>query len=211
MFSKTLKAFFLYALFIINGIIGMRVNLQNNIINAFDLLIQQTGLYIAPIGTILSIYFLHRVFVFKEFTLLPLWGKILIHCFSIIFVSWGIAGFLSTVNRTFSEGKTEKISIEIIDNYKRAPKNDYKYSYSYTRYYIRFIDIQNNKEYLIQVREDFYDSILMQKSEVKIAREAKKYFTTDLMKVYEKNGIKPPKFKEYVELTIPIGVLGLWE
>lgn len=208
MLSKTQKLLFLYVLFILTGITGMHVNLQSKIINSFDLLIQQIGLYIVPIGIVLSIYFLHRVFIFKEFTLLPIWGKIVLHCFSIIFISWGIAGFLSSVNRAFSKGKTEKKIIKIIDNYKRAPKNDYKYSYSYTRYYVRFIDIKTQKEYLIQVREDCYDSLLMQKSETQMAKEAKKHFATDLM---NENEINYPRFKEHVELVIPIGALGFCE
>lgn len=209
--SKFQKTLIVYTLFIILGIVGTYLSKQGIIINSMDILISETGMFIAPIAIIISLLYLHKIVVLKEVKEMPIWGKVLLHSFSVVFIGWGIIGALIIINKTQGKDAQVTLSVKITDAYSRAPKNDYKYSYSYTRYYIKFIDVSTKKNYRIQVREDFYNSALIQKAGVENTQMFKQNLSTETIKFMKENNVKLDEPKQYVELTIPIGALGFWE
>lgn len=211
MLTKFQKILVVYVLFVSTGIVGTYLSQQGVIVNSMDIIISEVGLFVAPIAIIISLLLLHKMVVFNEVEEMPWWGKMLLHVFSVTFICSGIIGVLIIVNKTRSKGAKEVLYVQITNAYSRAPKNDYKYSYSYTRYYIEFTDIATKKNYRIQVHEDFYDSALIQKIEVENTPQFDQDLTEETKKFMKENNVQLSKPKQYVELNIPVGGLGFWE
>ena len=209
--SNTTKIILVYAIFLIVAIMGINMARKGQIINSFDILMNTIGIYIGFVGVLLSVLFLHIFFINEEFKALPMWVKILLHFPSIVFISWGIAGGLISINILFSEGKKELINVKIIDSYERLPKNDYKYSYSYSRYYLDFIDLKTNKQYHTQVHENFYDDARLQKIAADNYQDINQSLSKETLEFMRENNVKIPEQKKFVTLQIPVGYLGFWE
>ncbi|WP_396162577.1 hypothetical protein [Flavobacterium sp.] len=202
------KSLLLYTFFVIIGIVGMVISKKGKIINSIDIIIQEVGWVIGLIALFISIFLLHKIFVFKSITDLPNWVKPIVHFFSITFISMFLVGSLIIINNC----KKEKIllSVKIIDAYERLPKQDYKYSFSYSRYYIKFIDLATKSTYHAQVTEQLYDDALLQKIEVENATDLSKGLNKETVAFMKKYNIKLPKQKKYVVLKISKGLLGFW-
>jgi hypothetical protein len=206
--TKSTWIIVIYVLFIAIGIIGIITGRKGDVINSFDLLMGTYYLIFIPLAAVLSILLFHVFFRFNAFKELPLFGKILIHLMSTALISWGIAGGASLIND--SQSKHEVIPIEILDKYEKAPKNDYKYSYSYSRYFIVCKVIETGEECTIQVSEGLYENLLAQK-------QMMEYGTLDLSGLNEEtkafiqaNDIPLPKQPKDVILRVKTGLLGIW-
>lgn len=114
------KSLLLYTFFVIIGIVGMVISKKGKIINSIDIIIQEVGWFIGLIALFISIFLLHKIFVFKSITDLPNWVKPIVHFFSITFIGMFLVGSLIIINNC----KKEKIllSVKIIDAYERLPK-----------------------------------------------------------------------------------------
>lgn len=206
--TKSTWIIVIYILFIAIGIIGIITGRKGDIINSFDLVMGTYYLIFIPIAAVLSILLFHVFFTFNAFKELPLFGKILIHLMSIALISWGTAGGATLIND--SQSKREAVPIGILDNYEKAPKNDYKYSYSYSRYFIVCKVIETGEEFTIQVSEELYENLLAQK-------QIMEYGTLDLSGLNEEtkafiqaNDIPLPKQQKNVILPVKTGLLGIW-
>lgn len=213
MLSNSSKLIFIYITQVIIGIAGIYTSRQGTIINSFDLLVTAIGLYVAPASLLLSLIVLHKLYPFNELKSFPLVAKILLHAISIVFISWGIFGALILTNKLLSKGEKETIQIEIISNYVRLPKTDYKYSYSYSRYYINCRNLKKNKTYFMQVNEGLYNWLIEEKRNVDISKQINLSLTKETEEFIKNNKVKlqTPKTKQSIELSIPIGGIGLWE
>ena len=206
--TKSIWITVIYLLFIALGIIGIITGRKGDIINSFDLVMGTYYLIFILIATVFSLLFLHVFFKFNAFKELPIYGKIIIHLFSIVFISWGTSGGASMINDV--QSTSESIPIEILDAYEKEPKNEYKYSYSYSRYFIVCKLIETGEEFTIQVSEGLYENLLAQK-------QAMEYGTLDLSGLNEEtkafmqaNDIPLPKQPEEVILHVKTGLLGIW-
>ncbi len=198
----------IYLLFIALGIIGIITGRKGDIINSFDLVMGAYYLIFILIATAFSLLFLHVFFKFNAFKELPVFGKTLIHLISIALISWGTTGGASMINDV--QSTSESIPIEILDAYEKEPKNDYKYSYSYSRYFIVCKVIETGEEHSIQVSEGLYENLLAQK-------QTMEYGTFDLSGLNEEtkafmqaNDISLPKQPKDVILQVKTGLLGIW-
>ena len=206
--TKSTWIIVIYILFIAIGIIGIITGRKGDVINSFDLLMGTYYLIFIPIAAVLSILLFHVFFRFNAFKELPLFGKILIHLMSTALISWGTTGGASLIND--AQSTSESIPIEILDAYEKAPKNDYKFSYSYSRYFIVCKVIETGEECTIQVSEGLYENLLAQK-------QAMEYGTFDLSSLNEEtkafiqsNNVPIPNQPKDVILPVKTGLLGIW-
>lgn len=102
--SKAFWPFFtFYFLCVVLGISDMIFSPKYVVLNSFDLIINNYYYYFLPFSILISYLVLDVLYKHQEYLKLHLGIKILIHLFSIVFISWGIVGSIDMINKIPSE------------------------------------------------------------------------------------------------------------
>lgn len=165
---NTSKAFWpiftLYFLFVVVGISDMIFSPKYVVLNSFDFIINNYYYYFLPFSILISYLVLDVFYKHQEYLKLHLGIKILIHLFSIVFISWGIVGSIDLTNKIPSKSQAYVLSGKIIDMYKKEPYSGYKRTYDKTRYFVTIVDKESEKEYTLQIAETLYDDLKFESS-----------------------------------------------
>lgn len=95
----------------------------------------------------------------QEYLKLHLGIKILIHLFSIVFISWGIVGSIDLINKIPSKSQAYVLTGKITDMYKKEPYSGSKRTCDKTRYFVTIEEKESEKEYTLQIAETLYDNL----------------------------------------------------
>jgi hypothetical protein len=165
-----------YVLFVLAGIFGMILSPRGEIINSFDFIIYGCYYFVVPIGTIISILFMHVIYPHPEFIKQHLAIKAILHILSIILIAWGIFGVLHVVNKLPSKSQTYVMKGNINSLYKKLPSsNNVKRTYNKTRYFVKLTEIKTEKEYDLQIAETLYDSLNISQNTPLIIEDKENY------------------------------------
>jgi len=161
--QNTSKAFWpiftFYFLFVFIGISDMIFSPKNVVLNSFDLIINNYYYYFLPFSILISYLVLDVFYKHHEYLKLPIGIKILMHLFSIVFISWGIVGSIDMINKVPSKSQAYVLTGKIIDMYKKEPYNGSKRTYDKTRYFVTIVEKESEKAYTLQIAETLYDSL----------------------------------------------------
>jgi hypothetical protein len=158
--SKAFWPFFtFYFLCVVVGISDMIFSPKNVVLNSFDFIINNYYYYFLPFSILISYLVLDVFYKHQEYLKLHLGIKILIHLFSIVFISWGIVGSIDLINKIPSKSKAYVLNGKIIDMYKKEPYRGSKRTYDKTRYFVTIVEQGSEKEYTLQIAETLYDDL----------------------------------------------------
>lgn len=159
---NTSKAFWLiftfYFISVVVGISDMIFSPKYVVLNSFDFIINNYYYYFLPFSILISYLVIDVFYKHQEYLKLPIGIKILMHLFSIVFISWGIVGSIDIVNKIPSKSKTYTLTGKIIERYKKKPYGGYKQTYDKTRYFVSILEASTQKEYTFQVNETLFES-----------------------------------------------------
>lgn len=159
----TRKAFWpiftLYFLCVVVGISDMIFSPKNVVLNSFDLIINNYYYYFLPFSILISYLVIDVFYKHQEYLKLPIGIKILMHLFSIVFISWGIVGSIDLINKIPSKSKAYVLNGKIINMYKKEPYRGSKRTYDKTRYFVTIVEQGSEKEYTLQIAETLYDDL----------------------------------------------------
>jgi hypothetical protein len=165
---NTSKAFWpiftFYFLCVVVGISDMIFSPKYVVLNPFDLIINNYYYYFLPFSILISYMVLDVLYKHHEYLILPLGIKILMHLFSIVFISWGIVGSIDMINKIPSKSQAYVLNGKIIDMYKKEPYSGSKRTYDKTRYFITIVKKGSEKEYTLQIAETLYDDLKFESS-----------------------------------------------
>lgn len=151
--------FTFYFVCLVIGIGDMIFSPNYVVLNSFDFMINNYYYYFLPFSILISYLVLDVLYKHPEYVKLAIGFKILIHLFSIMFISWGIVGSISIVNKIPSKSQAYVLTGKIIEIYKKEPHSGYKRTYDKTRFFVTIQQSGSRKEYNIQIKENIYDSL----------------------------------------------------
>ena len=158
--SKAFWPFFtFYFLCVVLGISDMIFSPKYVVLNSFDLIINNYYYYFLPFSILISYLVLDVLYKHQEYLKLHLGIKILIHLFSIVFISWGIVGSIDMINKIPSKSQAYVLTGKIIDMYKKEPYSGSKRTYDKTRYFVTIVEKESEKAYTLQIAETLYDDL----------------------------------------------------
>ncbi len=163
--------FTFYFLCVVVGISDMIFSPKFVILNSFDFIINNYYYYFLPFSILISYLVLDVFYKHQEYLKLPIGVKILIHLFSIVFISWGIVGSIDMINKIPSKSQTYVLTGKIIDMYKKEPYSGYKRTYDKTRYFVTIIEKESEKEYTLQIAETLYDDLKFESSALTLVED----------------------------------------
>lgn len=163
--SKAFWPFFtFYFLCVVVGIGDMIFSPKYVVLNSFDFIINNYYYYFLPFSILISYLVLDILYKHQEYLKLAIGFKILIHLFSIVFISWGIVGSINIVNKIPSKSQAYVLTGKITEIYKKEPYNGYKRTYDKTRYFVTIIEKESEKTYTLQIAETLYDNLKFESS-----------------------------------------------
>ncbi len=165
---NTSKAFWpiftLYFLFVVVGISDMIFSPKYVVLNSFDFIINNYYYYFLPFSILISYLAIDVLYKHQEYLKLPIGIKILMHLFSIVFISWGIVGSIDIINKIPSKSQAYVLTGKIIDMYKKEPYSGSKRTYDKTRYFVTIEEKGSEKAYTLQIAETLYDDLKFESS-----------------------------------------------
>jgi hypothetical protein len=165
---NTNKAFWpiftFYFLFVVVGISDMIFSPKNVVLNSFDFIINNYYYYFLPFSILISYLVIDVFYKHQEYLKLPIGIKILMHLFSIVFISWGIVGSIDMINKIPSKSQEYVLTGKIIDMYKKEPYSGSKRTYDKTRYFVTIVEKESEKAYTLQIAEALYDNLKFESS-----------------------------------------------
>ena len=188
--------FTFYFLCVVVGIGDMIFSPKYVVLDSFDFIINNYYYYFLPFSILLSYLVLDIFYKHNEYLILSIGFKILIHLFSIVFISWGIVGSINIVNKIPSKSQAYVLTGKITEIYKKEPHSGYKRTYDKTRFFVGIKQSSTQKEYTIQINETLYDSLNLKYISPKIIYDS----VSNTIKVDSKNE---------VSIHLKIGLLGI--
>ncbi len=163
--SKAFWPFFtFYFLCVVVGISDMIFSPKNVVLNSFDFIINNYYYYFLPFSILISYLVIDVFYKHQEYLKLPIGIKILMHLFSIVFISWGIVGSIDIINKIPSKSQAYVLTGKIIDMYKKEPYSGSKRTYDKTRYFVTIEEKESEKAYTLQIAETLYDDLKLESS-----------------------------------------------
>lgn len=156
--------FTFYFISIVVGISDMIFSPKYVVLNSFDLIINNYYYYFLPFSILISYLVLDIFYKHQEYLKLPIGIKILMHLFSIVFISWGIVGSIDIMNKIPSKSQAYVLTGKITEIYKKEPYSGYKRTYDKTRYFVTIVEKESEKAYTLQIAETLYDNLKFESS-----------------------------------------------
>jgi hypothetical protein len=208
--NSMLPAIF-YAAFILLFVGSLIFVPKNIVLNNMDLIAFDSYYIVFPIAVIISLVFLNWVYVSKEYVEMPLWGKGLVHVFSVLIMSFGIFGSIMILNQVLSDGQDYDLKGTVEEKYIKKPgRVDYKTTYRNARFFVLIKEEGTNKSYRFQVSEEVYEDVeekMMMDRQSKIMQKAFKQLNNPTNPAQEDKEDKEEK--ETITLRLKKGALGI--
>lgn len=176
---NTSKAFWpiftLYFISVVVGISDMIFSPKYVVLNSFDFIINNYYYYFLPFSILISYLVIDVFYKHQEYLKLPIGIKILMHLFSIVFISWGIVGSIDMINKIPSKSQAYVLTGKIIDMYKKEPYSGSKRTYDKTRYFVTIVERESEKAYTLQIAETLYDDLNISQNTPLIIKNKENY------------------------------------